>query len=1196
MWGCRKRHSVNVTQFHRNSGAAFQKLRQMSVADNECQHLMAVYDVPPKHPRKLESELCSASPESGGCPEGSSAADMPSSSSGMSASSSPRQLKTCQQALLMNAHGAESRVEAGHGLAAVHGRKMRTGSECYTARSLDTTIFDAMVRTQVDTTKRKEALQTLHKQETDLHHEIVLLDKMLQSCHTSSEEDTCPGDRASNEDGRYSEDILHLPEPWMSRTPASVAKKTASLPSQARESKGPVMKVTVVKHLDTFPFTVDQSIRASADMWKPPPSASAYSSDSSVRPPLPYVNLTKYDKKKDTNFAQHRGGDANNRIAAAIPKLSANSTQGDFPQGNLVNLSHVVGSVQNSQSQQSCLLPGMTPAGHGNSDSSSLPQKPLPVPPKNESDEESVDGLSISLERLDDDVMLPPTTVAPPVPYPRLPSTSSTVVPEVKLPLSPCASIPAPSVPPRSAPTTPSEPLYANQPPPLPPPRSKPDIPPPALPPKGPGLLRRNKQRNSGLGSSISNTVPPVPPVRTRSLSVGSQGKNHDFEKQPSIDRSLADRPPMPLPESRRAPVEDMYLPMGSPGSRRCWHSGQTRTEGDSSRPSSLYVTSSPKLRNKGALSAARRGNADVLSGYMDMANMFVEEPKHDLSNSLEDDGQDTGCAGELDTSGSFLDSSAEADTSVDSNYMEMSNFISSCKRKSTVLKNLEALQTFVNATAAGELTPKVRSRPTTPTPPSTVSVPTPETPTVSSKSSCKIYTRISSCSSMSGGKPSPGKHKRHSSSSEDPDHYRPAIPFTNLKNFEQKQTKSSYVNAYIPTAEVPLPEPPKKEEGFFSRLIRRNSKDRSASRSQENLNHPKNRTSVFERTMSVHIQPQGGDEKAISKLKAGRRRSASFPNRLSFQETSGSGETTNNTASKKDAPSSLPPGKPSPSSKSSLPSPLTKQTEASSQGNSSRPSLGGLFESSSAQNLSDDSEIAPLLQHNSSSSNQSDMRVLTVLHVQQDHSENRAASASLFSDSFLMANLKDMSPSQSTESSISTSDLYKAGVFIPSKTTSLDSSKTDDEKLFDLLESSKRQSLVKNIGEIKAKMSLPLKQLMVSPKEKGETATTDGDVDGSQLSAHQKPMPLSPVSEVSSLGGLSSTPSPQEHISASHQDDGIYVDMRELLSQSSNTRLPPCAAQRAPCRSPQQHNRQATAENSIVEDKEDNVPGGSCP
>ncbi|KAK7111613.1 serine/arginine repetitive matrix protein 2-like [Littorina saxatilis] len=1248
-WGCRKRHSVSVTEFHRAGATTFQeKLRMMSIENQERQRLMAIYDVPPKHNRKLEAASGPNSAEKsaeGGVSAASSLASLPGA--GMMTSTAR-----------VDPHDPSSHVEAGHNVAASSRRVMVTsvaGREYCIPRSLNTSIFDSMVNAQVDTTKRNEALQNLQKQETHLHEEIVLLDQMLQSCSSASKRDSfaqsslAAGMADSSQTGPaadsmdpWQDKMTTLEPPLKCSTPAIVAQKAASLPPKMTGKRDSYLNVPSVDKPGTFPASPES--RAAADTPLSPNLMSKLELipwNSHLNAPLPYVNLAKYDSDLDTGFVYLAGSEDADSGCVAVPSMLRRYPVG----GSLASLRNraAVGLVPSRCFSDTYIGPGAAYVH-----SSFAPHKPLPSPPKEEPEEglESVtEGLVGSTEMLDiAAVLLPPTTYAPPVPYPRplttlASSTTSAKVdslPAYQVPVVTAASVPAPTVS-----TAIREPIYANEPPPLPPPRSKLDTPPPELPPKGPALLRRSKLRSSGSGPSIGDTVPPVPPVRTRSLSVGSPGKFGDYDNQPGLKP-----PPVPPSESKRGQVEENYLPMGSPKTQ---HRREVLYREGDSRPSSLYVTSSPKPRAKGVVPPARRGNADVLSGYMDMANMFIEEPKPDR------DRKDAEEESELYVSEPVVDASTESALPPDSNYMEMSSFSleTPAKRKSAVLKNLEALQTYVSTTAGGEPAPKpepsdppatpvrsstptsaskpdtpsrsstpntpshlsntpsrVSSIPITPSRVSSTSItpkteikpspPAPSVPAPSEKGVFKIYSRLSGGRM---GSPSKGSKSRDNGGAREK--HKPAMPFTNLKSFEHTHNKPAYVNTYIPAPEVPLPEPPKKEEGFFARLIRRNSKDRIATQSQENLNFQKNRTSVFERSMSERAG-ETADEKANNKLKVGRRRSASFPNRLSFQETSGSAGATANAASRKDAPPPLPPSAKSSASirssssiKSTSSSSIkfsSKQVAAIPQDNKSKPRLDHRSDNSSVHDLSDDSDMAPLLRHGSS---KSEMRVLTVLHVQQDMTVNPMAnicSAELThcsSVGHLSSKWSDISSTKHTDSSFSLSD--------SSKTALSDSSKTDDEKLIALFEQSKRQSMTSDIDVAKSKMSLPLDHGVLSPKEEADAIARHVATIPPLIPPKSKKL-LSPVSEVSSPGSQSlpspAPPSPPTHPvlpSAPNEDEAIYVDMKELLPQPPRGPASPTHASLHPYNSPSPREQKELARATLritaaVEDEEGNI------
>ncbi|KAK7004506.1 protein Dok-7 [Biomphalaria glabrata] len=215
-------------------------------------------------------------------------------------------------------------------------------------------------------------------------------------------------------------------------------------------------------------------------------------------------------------------------------------------------------------------------------------------------------------------------------------------------------------------------------------------------------------------------------------------------------------------------------------------------------------------------------------------------------------------------------------------------------------------------------------------------------------KSATKVYTKA--------------KKSNHSS----PSPSEPPMPFPNLIDFTKKMTesRSTYVNTYIDSAQgesyianrdVQLPEPAK--EGFLARFKRRSSKDKNALQLQEKSN--KNRNSVLERSMSEHEASKAVKDEKTSKLKLGRRRSSSFPNRLSYQESL---DGSNVAALSQVIGSSCILG-----SSSSKPNSPPKQKEQSES-------------SSSIKDVSDDSDMSPLLTRVEKKMDSSS----TVLHVQQ--------------------------------------------------------------------------------------------------------------------------------------------------------------------------------------------------------------------
>ena len=168
--------------------------------------------------------------------------------------------------------------------------------------------------------------------------------------------------------------------------------------------------------------------------------------------------------------------------------------------------------------------------------------------------------------------------------------------------------------------------------------------------------------------------------------------------------------------------------------------------------------------------------------------------------------------------------------TNPESNYMEMTGLTG---KRSSVLQNLKTLQSYVSSTPGGE-------------------------------------------GSVSGGNGSSGAPPK------------PAIPFPQLITYQKPKVEPTSVTSVTSQASLASQEQPKESSGFLARFKRRNSRDqKAASQSQENLISGIQRSSVLER-----VQSEQADQPKIEKvqcnplLKIGRRRSSSFPNRLSFQES----------------------------------------------------------------------------------------------------------------------------------------------------------------------------------------------------------------------------------------------------------------------------------------------------------------------
>ncbi|ESO81989.1 hypothetical protein LOTGIDRAFT_170399 [Lottia gigantea] len=551
------------------------------------------------------------------------------------------------------------------------------------------------------------------------------------------------------------------------------------------------------------------------------------------------------------------------------------------------------------------------------------------------------------------------------------------------------------------------EPIYANEPPP------RPETPPPELPPKGPALLRKNRLSRNSTSFSAS-TPPPIPPSRNRSRSLGSQGKNGiNSTKNQSYDQVV----PVPVPVPSKPVVEDTYLMMGD-----------FPCEPRERKKSITYNDSQDQRR-------LSKGNADVMSCYMDMAAMFQKESSSYVNKEIRNRSPiyDTiDCPTEQ----------APAPPIRESNYMVMEaknirkRSVSEEKpvntpsasvetgspiitKRNSVIQKLQTLQTYVSTTKAGE---------------------------------------------AKGSQVTP----------------KPVMPFQNLIDFQPQYKKPAgvYVShiSNQPTAQdeaTASPEPTTKE-GFLARFKRRNSKDQKATQSTENLmfNIKTSRSNILEKSHSEDCESIKSSTSS-SPVKIIRQRSSSFPNRRSFQEEEIETDKLVNESLRAD----------------SLNDEVFTQSEKSKE-----PLETFQSKSSIKLNSSNKTEIQEDVNK--------EMRVLTVLHVQQDPP---------------------------------TKNLY----------SHFDSSQTDDEKMIALLDdTSLKKPTYTFMSELKSKLTLSLSKIGYEGVYPEEVAPP---LPPFLPPKNYKLYPtLSPVVET--------TPSSTPH---SNEQESIYVMMKEPKNKRTSTAPP---------------------------------------
>ncbi|XP_062604579.1 uncharacterized protein LOC134266347 [Saccostrea cucullata] len=407
---------------------------------------------------------------------------------------------------------------------------------------------------------------------------------------------------------------------------------------------------------------------------------------------------------------------------------------------------------------------------------------------------------------------------------------------------------------------------------------------PPALPPKGPALLSKSRPL----------CPPPVPPGRHRA----HLNKRNKYSSQYSSPRQGIN----PVMNPKRE--QNYFLMAGvdsSPSSRRRSEIGLHTPRGSSSELSD-YKDGPLKVRlPKRSPSAAGKENLnpDDTCGYMDMSGMFEDERV--TMKSKDEVESSTSSPQKVYTRSSSASSISEniffrpvfqhslsltdtPNTPVrEENYLLMHHLTSP---KKSVLENLQSLQSYVSNTKA------VRD-----------SVIEGDDPSASPKISRRNSEEEAS------------KQNTSSENAKEILKGKSSLPFPNLINFQKHNilTSSEDVHKSASATSVQSVNSDKSTEnsgkspGFLTRLIRRNSGNRkSMSQSQENLLNSSSSESCLDKTLSnIYGSRDNANGKDISTSSVAstnsssggqsqsemleRRRSSSFPNRSSFMEMNAS-------------------------------------------------------------------------------------------------------------------------------------------------------------------------------------------------------------------------------------------------------------------------------------------------------------------
>ncbi|KAJ8318104.1 hypothetical protein KUTeg_003195 [Tegillarca granosa] len=386
------------------------------------------------------------------------------------------------------------------------------------------------------------------------------------------------------------------------------------------------------------------------------------------------------------------------------------------------------------------------------------------------------------------------------------------------------------------------------------------DSPPPKLPPKGPALMNKMKQR-----SSTVIEPPPLPPERRRSYASQSINDRYQSQRQDSNY------------EGRQLIKEENYLLMHG--------SDRSKNNSDSGKKVEIPTVKLPTRKSK----SPKAVNREPESGYMEMSGMFIDEKKIKTDKTKVED------------------SHALADPAPNRPHYVRSFSASAIPDRKHSIENLNNTYSgpFTNAnTAIRDENYLLMSEMET------------------GKNSILENSRVSSfdegmkrnnCEAdLSMENVFQNDSIETSNENTVEGGKRPVIPFQNLLNF-QKVTEDqplsklslSSINS-LPCGQVKAGnENSQKSQGFLTRLMRRNSGNRkSISQSQENLLGSSSSESCLERTLSVK---EGIVEKDVSQSSSSsssssrcqsqqdmtspsfneRRRSSSFPSRSCFLEMS---------------------------------------------------------------------------------------------------------------------------------------------------------------------------------------------------------------------------------------------------------------------------------------------------------------------
>ena len=574
---------------------------------------------------------------------------------------------------------------------------------------------------------------------------------------------------------------------------------------------------------------------------------------------LPYVNLERYDSGTESNFMYLLQTEESDCPAdVSLPYVNADDRHDGVVDGIACPATDCCWTMIVSE-----------PFSVFKDEEMALvaPNKPLPVTPPEYNDcivDVDEAGETFKYGDLHDGHNLfPPSTFAPPVPFSSRSASQSChsfteLVPTDISDQHTLNNIPRSSI---------QEDKYINIP--ALPPRCKITTA-QLLPSNGPALLCRDKQEISHSSTPVLTAMPPIPPVRSWSLSLGSAQMFGESAKQPDHGCSANHllKKPSPIGQFSRLGGNEGDVTMLRQIGERDDHATER-----------LSFFSSFLQTRKVALpimaTASPEHSAVQSSGYIEMSRPLHYPTESSISN---DDMPRTDT---VVMRGAGDCASAGEEAIDDGCYMVMSTSSLSCGYMSGVIpatfsdsaKHCIRTLSPAGGDSIGELIVHPSTRHIGELGAACHEYESPRT--FHTGNSVYFTGKMSSFDTEPNNAEVAGVTDSPCT----------AVPFADLRKFELVRCNSRF-DEFVSSPQMPLPALPKKE-GFFSRLLRRrNSKERENSYTPEGI-YIKNRSSMFGRCMSERTsKPFTTADDHVTTTSMTRCRSASFPNRFNYKES----------------------------------------------------------------------------------------------------------------------------------------------------------------------------------------------------------------------------------------------------------------------------------------------------------------------